>query len=85
MLLDSNEYWYKCTPAQIERVYEILRKYDKKHQIGYLFNYNIMGIGILRKVGPEIVRIVKREKSEDVELELSKSVRGSSRNWGRRG
>lgn len=85
LLLDSNEYWYKCTPAQIERVYEILRKYDKKHQIGYLFNYNIMGIGILRKVGPEIVRIVKREKSEDVELELSKSERGSSRNQGRRG
>lgn len=77
LLLDSNESWYNCTPAQIERVYDILRKYDKKHQIGYLFNYNIAGIGILRKVGPEIVSIVKREKSEDIEKELSKGVRGS--------
>lgn len=63
LALDSNENWYLEDVNKINRVQNILRQYDKKHQIGYLFNYNIDGIGVLRKVGKDIVRIINCEKN----------------------
>lgn len=62
MLLDSNEYWYNLTESKIEKVYKLLENYDKKHLYAYLFNYNIKGVGIIKNVDSEIVRIVSREK-----------------------
>lgn len=60
--LDSNEDWHRNDVTKIDRILSILRQHDEKNQVGYLFNYNIDGVGILRKVGTDIVRIVNCER-----------------------
>lgn len=63
LLLDSNENWYcKNTESQIEKVYKILDNFDKKYLNAYLFNYNIKDVGVIKKVDPNVVRILRREK-----------------------
>lgn len=61
MLLDSNEHWYELAPSRIERVYQILRGYSKKHLRAYMFNYNIKNTGVIKDVKEDVVRIVKKE------------------------
>lgn len=64
MLLDSNEKWYISTPSyKIERIYQILRAYDKKHLYAYMFNYHIKNIGVIKKVDDNIVKILNKEQS----------------------
>lgn len=64
MLLDSNENWYMSTPiSKIERIYQILRAYDKKHLYAYMFNYHIKDIGVIKNVDDNIVRIINKEQS----------------------
>ena len=62
LILDSNESWYKVAGDKMDKVYKFLEKYDKQKQVVYLFNYNIKGIGVIKKVGDDIVRIISRER-----------------------
>ena len=61
MLLDSNENWYKLPKTKIERIYQILRAYDKKSLKAYMFNYHIEGIGVIKDVSEDVVRIIGKE------------------------
>lgn len=64
MLLDSNANWYfNNSISKIERIYQILRAYDKKHLYAYMFNYHIKNIGVIKKVDDNIVRIINKEQS----------------------
>ena len=63
MLLDSNEKFYRLPKTKIERAYQILRVYDKKHLYAYMFNYNIKNIGVIKKVDDNIVKIMNKEQS----------------------
>lgn len=63
MLLDSNEYWYSLPKTKIDRVYQILRAYDKKHLYAYMFNYHIKDIGVIKNVSEDVVRIINKEQS----------------------
>ena len=63
LLLESNERFYNDTPAYKQsRLFSFLTVYNSKNLYAYLFNYNIKGIGIIKNVRPEIVKIVKTEK-----------------------
>ena len=62
LLLDSNEKWYKLHQYKIDRVYQILRAYDKKSLKVYMFNYHIKDIGVIKDVSEDVVRIVNKEK-----------------------
>lgn len=63
-LLYPNEKWYENnSKTKIERVYQILRAYDKKHLYAYMFNYHIKNIGVIKKTDDNIVRIVNKEYS----------------------
>ena len=62
MLLDSNEKWYNIPQYKIERVYQMLRVYDKKSLKAYMFNYHIKNIGIIKDVSEDIVRIIDKKK-----------------------
>ena len=63
MLLDSNENFYQLPTTKIERIYQILRAYDKKHLYAYMFNYHIKNIGVIKKVDDNIVKIINKEQS----------------------
>ena len=63
MLLDSNENFYQLPKTKIERIYQILRAYDKKHLYAYMFNYHIKNIGVIKNVDDSIVRIINKEQS----------------------
>lgn len=63
MLLDSNENFYQLPTTKIERIYQILRAYDKKHLYAYMFNYHIKNIGVIKNVDDSIVRIINKEQS----------------------
>lgn len=63
MLLDSNENWYNLPQYKIEKVYQMLRGYDKKSLKAYMFNYHIKNIGVIKDVSEDVVRIVNKEKS----------------------
>lgn len=63
LLLDSTERWYTdgITEAQRKNVYRALRQEDKKLK-AYMFSYHIKGIGVIKDVSPEVVRIIGKEK-----------------------
>ena len=63
LLLDSNEKFYELPQYKIDRVFQILRGFDRKPPKAYMFNYHIKNIGVIKDVNPEIVRIVKKEQS----------------------
>lgn len=64
MLLDSNYEWYKNVPnSKIQRIYQTLRGLDKRCPAVYLFNYNIKNIGVIKRLGDDIVRILDKESA----------------------
>lgn len=64
LLLDSNEKWYKeVCKSKIERVYQILRTYDKRNLQAYMFNYHIKDVGVIKTTDENVVRIVSKENS----------------------
>lgn len=63
LMLDSCEAWYNLDTNKINKVLKLLDKYDKEHLTAYLFNYNIKNIGIIKKINPDIVRIMNCEKT----------------------
>ena len=64
LLLDANADWYhKNTGTKIEAVYRLLKSCDRHCPKAYLFRYNIPDIGIIKDVSPEIVQIIKKERS----------------------
>lgn len=63
LLLDSNEKFYQLPQGKIEKIYQMLRAYDKKQLNVYMFNYHIKNIGVIKKVNEDVVRIVKKENS----------------------
>lgn len=62
--LDSNELWHTLGETTIENTYRQAEKFIKQSLKAYLFNYNIKGIGILKRVDPDIVEIIACEKLE---------------------
>lgn len=62
MLLDSTESFYKLPQSRIDKVFSLLKSYDKNHLYAYMFNYNIKNCGVIKKVNDNIVRIVNKEK-----------------------
>lgn len=62
MLLDANEKWYDIEESKMERIFKMLEKYDAENLNVYLFNYNIKNIGVIKKIEPNFVRILNREK-----------------------
>lgn len=63
LLLDSTERWYTdgITETQRRDVYRALRQEDKKLK-AYMFPYYIKGIGVIKDVSTEVVKIVGKEK-----------------------
>lgn len=62
LLLDSNEKWYReHSESKREKVYSMLKAYNKKHLQTYMFNYHIKNIGVIKKIDDNIVRIVSKE------------------------
>lgn len=62
MLLDNNSEWYNIPKYKRDRVYQMLRVYDRKGLKVYMFNYNINNIGVIKDVSEDIVRIVDKKK-----------------------
>lgn len=62
LLLDSNEYWWSLEEKQINKVYDILKKYESKNLKAYLFNYNIENIGVIKKLNNDMIKIINKEK-----------------------
>lgn len=63
MLLDSNEKFYKLPKYKIERVYQMLRGFDRKPPKAYMFNYHIKNIGVIKVTDENIVKIINKEQS----------------------
>ena len=62
LLLDSNEYWYEQnSKSNIDKVYSILRNYDKKHLKAFMINSPSKNIGVIKDVSPDIVQIIRKE------------------------
>ena len=62
LLIDSNEYWYeRNNKSNIDKVYSILRNYDKKHLKAYMINCFVENIGVIKDVSPDTVKIVRKE------------------------
>ena len=62
LLLDSNAKFYELPQYKIEKVYSMLRGFDRKPPKAYMFNYHIKDIGVLKDVSEDVVRIVKKEQ-----------------------
>lgn len=63
LLLDSQEGWYmNNNNTEINKVYRKLNQLNKVKVPAYLFNYNIKGVGVIKVVTPDIVKIISREK-----------------------
>lgn len=69
MCLDSTEQWYVdgISDCKREKIYHYLDCYDKKHLKAYLFNYHIKGIGVLKTVDDDVVKIVDKQKTYETE------------------
>ena len=62
LLLDSNEYWYEQNSnSNIDKVYSILRNYDKKHLKAFMINCPSKNSGVIKDVRPDIVQIIRKE------------------------
>lgn len=62
LLLDSCEQWYiDVSESKQKQVFSILRLYNKRNLITYMFNYHIKNIGIIKSVDDNVVRIVNKE------------------------
>ena len=63
LLLDSNENFYNdLSESKRNRLFQILRAYDKKHLDVYMFTYHIPNIGVIKNLNPDVVKIISREK-----------------------
>lgn len=62
MLIESHDRWYDLPKTKIDRIYQILRAYDKKSLKAYMFNYHITGIGVIKDVSDDVVRIIDKER-----------------------
>lgn len=62
LLLDSTEEWYELPEEKMDKIYKILKTYDKKNLVAYTFNYNIKGVGIIKRIDDNIIRIIGKEK-----------------------
>lgn len=63
MNLDSSELWYKLSQTRRNRVYTLLKRFDKANAKVYMFNYTIKNIGVIKDVNENIVRIISKENS----------------------
>lgn len=63
MLLDSTESWFNLSESKINKIYSMLRAYDKKHLQAYLFNYIIKDTGIIKNVDESVVELVHKQRS----------------------
>lgn len=63
LLLDSNEKFYRLPQYKIEKVYQMLRGFDRKPPKAYMFNYHIPNIGVIKDVSDDVVRIISKEQS----------------------
>lgn len=62
LLLDSTEFFYQdVCETKRQRLYQLLRNYDRHHLDVYMFEYHIKNIGVIKNVSEDVVRIVKRE------------------------
>jgi hypothetical protein len=62
-LLENTEKWYiHTTETKRYGVYSLMRKFVKDNLIIYMFNYNIKDIGVIKKVTPDVVKIVDKVK-----------------------
>lgn len=60
-LLDNNETFYMMySEHRRERLYAMLRTYDKKHLKAYFFPYHIQNIGVIKDISPDVVQILSR-------------------------
>ena len=63
LVLDSNEKFYQLPQYKIERVYQMLRGFDRRPPKAYMFNYHIKNIGVIKDVSEDVVRIINKEQS----------------------
>lgn len=66
MLLESNERFYMLGTTKTNSVYKILRQRDRKQNYAYMFNYHIKNIGVIKSVDDNIVRIIRKDKREEI-------------------
>lgn len=63
MQLDSIEEWHASTSeSKRNKVYSILRGYNKRSLKAYIFNYHIRGVGVIKDVSEDVVKIISKEK-----------------------
>ena len=63
LVLDSTETFYlNLSSSKRERIYQLLRNYDRKHLDAYMFEYHIKDIGVIKNVSKDVVKIVSREQ-----------------------
>lgn len=60
LLLDSNEQWYSLSNSRIQRIYSILRAFDRRNLKVYMFPYMIENVGISKTTDESIIRIVSK-------------------------
>lgn len=70
LCLDSTDQWYmnRLSDRKREQIFQYLGRYGKKHLRAYLFNYNIKGIGVLKTVSDDVVKIVSKQESCTAEI-----------------
>lgn len=62
LLLDSEELFYRnVCETKREKLYRLLRNYDRKHLDAYMFEYHIKNIGVIKNVSADVVKIIRRE------------------------
>ena len=62
LLLDSEELFYRqVCETKREKLYRLLRNYDRKHLDAYMFEYHIKNIGVIKNVSTDVVKIIRRE------------------------
>lgn len=65
LCLDSTELWYtdgRVSDSKREKIYRYLRNYGKSHLRAYLFPYHIKGVGVLKTVDDDVVRIIDKQR-----------------------
>lgn len=63
LILDNTTEFYMLPNSKREKIYRILRAFDRKPPKAYMFNYHIKNIGVIKDVSEDVVRIISKEQS----------------------
>lgn len=64
LMLDSSDYFYtSLSNTTIQKIFNILKYFDKHCPSVYMFTYHIQNIGVIKDVSEDVVKILSRERS----------------------